>query len=98
MALLSLGAHAQHFDWAKGYGSSQEGCLIKGTVTDSDGNLYILGQFTKDATWDGQRILPIAPYGPGQNSINTLIAKISPSGEMLWKKVIHSNNNQNTLS
>ena len=92
MALLSLGAHAQHFDWAKGYGSSQEGCLIKGTVTDGDGNLYILGQFTKDATWDDHRILPIAPYGPGQNSINTLIAKISPSGEMLWKKVIHSNN------
>ena len=96
-ALIAITAHAQHFDWAKGYGSSQEGCLIKGTVTDSDGNLYILGQFTKDATWDGQRILPIAPYGPGQNSINTLIAKISPSGEMLWKKVIHSNNNQNTI-
>ena len=97
-ALIAITAHAQHFDWAKGYGSSQEGCLIKGTVTDGDGNLYILGQFTKDATWDGQRILPIAPYGSGQNSINTLIAKISPSGEMLWKKVIHSNNNQNTLS
>ncbi len=96
-ALIAITAHAQHFDWAKGYGSSQEGCLIKGTVTDGDGNLYILGQFTKDATWDGQRILPIAPYGPGQNSINTLIAKISPSGEMLWKKVIHSNNGQNNL-
>lgn len=98
MTLLSLTAHAQHFDWAKGYGSSQEGCLIKGTVTDSDGNLYILGQFTKDATWEGHRILPITPYGPGQNSNNTLIAKISPSGEMLWKKVIHSNNNQSSAA
>ncbi len=97
-ALIAITAHAQHFEWAKGYGSSQEGCLIKGTVTDSDGNLYILGQFTKDATWDGHRILPIAPYGPGQNSINTLIAKISPSGEMLWKKVIHSNNNQSSAA
>jgi len=93
---LSLGAHAQHFDWAKGFASSQGGG-VKGFVTDADGNLYIIGWFTKDATWDGHRILPIAPYGPGQNSINTLIAKISPSGEMLWKKVIHSNNSQNTI-
>ncbi len=97
LALMAITAHAQHFDWAKGYGSSQEGCLIKGTVTDSDGNLYILGQFTKDATWDGHRILPITPYGPGQNTTNTLIAKISPSGGMLWEKVIHSNNSSNNL-
>ena len=76
LALMAITAHAQHFEWAKGYGTSQEGCMIEGTVTDADGNLYILGQFTKDATWDGQRILPIAPYGPGQNSINTLAKEI----------------------
>ncbi|MCQ2275146.1 MAG: hypothetical protein MJZ86_10175, partial [Bacteroidales bacterium] len=48
--MFSPALHAQgHFDWAKGYSSNQSGCLIKGSVTDSDGNLYILGQFTKDA-------------------------------------------------
>ncbi len=92
--------HAQHFDWATGFGSPHEECIVMGMVTDADGNLYILGQFPHDASWEGHRLLPIAPYGPGFNStdnLNTLIAKISPSGEMLWKKVIHSNNYQNNL-
>ena len=97
LALTAFAASAQRFDWATGFGSSHEGCLIKGTVTDDEGNLYILGQFTNNATWEGHRLLPIAPYGPGANSVtnlNTLIAKVSPDGQMLWKKVIHSNNNQ----
>lgn len=90
--LPSFSAHAQRFDWVKGFAG-----LVKGSVTDADGNLYILGEFGKDATWEGHRILPITPYGPGQNTTNTLIAKISPSGEMLWEKVIHSNNSSNNL-
>ena len=92
-----LHAQSGHFDWAKGYGSNQDFCKIKGSVADTEGNLYILGSFTNDDTWDGERLLPITPYGPGYNTINTLIAKISPSGEMLWKKVIHANNGQSTF-
>ena len=82
-----------HFDWAKGYGSAVPNSLscIKGTVTDSLGNLYILGQFRNDAEWDGERILPMTPYGPDCSPTNVLIAKISPSGEMVWKKVVHGN-------
>ena len=88
---------AQGFEWAKGYSSTQENNHIIGTVTDSEGNLYIAGVFRNDATWDGERLLPIAPYGPHNNTDNTIIAKISPTGEMVWKKVIHSNNGQNNL-
>ena len=97
LVLTAFGARGQRFEWAKGYGSSQEGCEIRGSVTDADGNLYILGQFRNDASWDGQLLLPMAPYGPAPNTTNTIIAKISPDGEMLWKKVIHSNNGVNTV-
>ena len=92
-------SHAQHFDWAKGFGTSNANngaCHITGSVTDSVGNLYILGQFRNDSEWgtgwDAERLLPMTPYGPNVDNINTIIAKISSDGEMVWKKVIHSNN------
>jgi hypothetical protein len=85
------GAQGQRFEWAKGYASAQQGSEIKGTVADREGNLYILGTFRNDARWDGEPLLPITPHGYNPNSINVLIAKISPSGQMVWKKVIHSN-------
>ncbi len=85
------GAQGQRFEWAKGYASAQQGSEIKGTVADREGNLYILGTFRNDARWDGEPLLPITPYGYNPNSINVLISKISPTGEMVWKKVIHSN-------
>ena len=66
-------------------------------MTDSEGNLYVLGQFCNDSEWDGERLLPMTPYGPYATTINTLIAKISPEGEIVWKKIIHSNNGQNNL-
>ena len=84
--------HAQHFDWAKGFNG-----LVVGSVADADGNLYILSRFGINSTWDGERILPMAPYGYKPDNINTLIAKISPSGEMLWKKVIHANNGSDVI-
>ena len=100
LLLLPLASRAQHFEWAKGYGGTivnDAGCLIKGSVTDDEGNLYILGQFDVNDTWNnGPRLLPMAPYGPGHTTVSALIAKISPSGEMLWKKVIHSNNGCHT--
>ena len=85
------GAQGQRFEWAKGYASAQQGSEIKGTVADREGNLYILGTFRNDARWDGEPLLPITPYGYNPNTINVLIAKISPTGQMVWKKVLHSN-------
>ena len=86
-----------HFEWVKGYGTSENGaCHITGSVTDSVGNLYILGQFRNDSEWgtgwSAERLLPMAPYGPHPYNGNVIIAKISPEGEIVWKKIIHSNN------
>ena len=95
LMLLTLacltGAQGQRFEWAKGYASAQQGSEIKGTVADREGNLYILGTFRNDARWDGEPLLPMTPYGRNHDNTNVLIAKISPTGEMVWKKVIHSN-------
>jgi hypothetical protein len=48
--VLSLAAHAQHFDWVKSYtGSDRPGHVdnwIVGSVSDSQGNLYVLGMTT----------------------------------------------------
>lgn len=76
------------FEWAKGYTSSEEACHIIGAVTDSVGNLYILGQYNDYAAWDGEVFLYVSDYYP----MGTIIAKISPDGDMLWKKVIHTGN------
>lgn len=101
LALLPLALQAQdegslgRFEWAKGF-YSKVPPGIQGSVTDSAGNLYILAYFDNQSRWNDEAILPMVPYGYGLNGWNTLIAKISPEGEMLWKKVIHSNNNGGT--
>ena len=96
-SLFTSPLQAQRFEWAKGYASGQEGNRIVGQVTDSLGNLYILGQFRNSAAWDGgSHLLPMAPYGPYFDVNNVLIAKITPDGEMAWKKVIHCNNGANS--
>lgn len=99
LLLQMLGVvQAQRFEWAKGYASSQQGTEIKGQVADREGNLYILGTFRNDARWDGEPLLPMTPYGYQPNNYNVLIAKISPTGQMLWKKVIHSNDGLNSYA
>lgn len=90
LALTAFTVRAQHFDWAKGYSSMEDGCCIKATVTDSAGNLYILGTFSGRSSWDNT---PLLTMSYDLSSIGTVIAKISPDGEMLWKKVIHTGNN-----
>jgi len=93
LALCFVGAHAQHFEWVKGYESQTEGSIVQGAVSDAEGNLYILGQIHGEARWNGERLLPNGMA----NNYSVLIAKIAPSGEMVWKKVISSNNNTNHL-
>lgn len=81
------------FEWVKGYYGERVGNqisnMIKGTVSDSEGNLYILGQIQRRSQWEGEDLQPNGM----QNAYSILIAKIAPDGEMLWKKVISSNNN-----
>ena len=77
------------FDWAEGYSSTGENGYIKGTVTDSVGNLYILGAFSGFPSWGDTTMMPISH---DLMPIGTVIAKISPDGEMLWRKALHTGN------
>ena len=100
MTLLSLTAHAQHFDWVKSY-SGQEPTgkfwnYIVSSVTDSHGNLYVAGQFANGATIDGQDLLPFSPHGGQTENPNSCIMKISPQGNILWTKILHANYGQPT--
>ena len=95
--LFSLPAFSQHFDWAKSYsGNEPSGYTynyIVSSVTDSRGNLYVAGNFANGAAIDGQDLLPITPHGRQCDNKNAAIVKFSPQGQILWKKVLHANNN-----
>ena len=94
LALTAFTVRAQHFDWAEGYSSSQDGCCIKGTITDNEGNIYILGTFSGQASWGNTTLMPVAH---DLGSIGTVIAKISPDGDLLWKKLFHTGNYANNI-
>ena len=92
----SLPAFSQHFDWVKSYtgedvstGSASN--EIIGSCVDSAGNLYILGEFSPQAQLCGTNLLPfevIETSRPRWQGV--VIAKISPSGELLWHKAIYN--------
>ncbi len=90
LALMALTAHAQRFDWVKSYsGTDRAGQVdnwIVGSVTDNDGNLYVLGQCAHDAQLNGISLVPI--NHPNRNCI--LIAKFTPNGDVAWHKEIAS--------
>ena len=92
LALMAITAHAQHFDWVKSYSGNERPDelwnYIVSSVTDSHGNLYVAGQFANGASIDGQDLLPITPT---DNIPNSCIMKVSPEGDILWKKILHSN-------
>ena len=101
VVLWAVGAQGQRFDWAKGYGSSMQesGCRIQGSLTDSAGNLYILGQYRFDSRWDDEYLRPSEPPYFDVGSLNLLIAKITPDGTMAWKKVVQgSDQNAHSLA
>ncbi len=103
LALMAITAHAQRFDWVKSYSGQDPaggGVANKpvGIVHDSEGNIYYLGQFGVGAGIDTTHFLPFAPSGSGTRTAGAVIAKFSPSGEMLWHKIVYSNDNQHTSS
>ena len=92
VALATI-VQAQRWEWVKGYGTPTGvdwGCEIIGTLTDGEGNLYFLGEFRNYAKWDDEMLLPGEMHLGGEGP-HVIIAKISPQGDMVWKKVIHSN-------
>lgn len=97
--VFAFSAQAQRFEWAKGYTVSQNSYRsIVGGITDSLGNLYILGNCDASSVWDGaEYVLPSINKTAKNLSNSVLIAKINTEGEMAWKKVVFSNNNQRNL-
>ena len=85
-----------HFEWVKNYsgigiGSSYGGNEILNSVVDSMDNIYVLGQFTYGAEIDGVELYPDC-FAPTDLQ-GSIVAKFSPSGDLLWHKIISSDKN-----
>ena len=89
--VLSLAAHAQHFDWVKTYTgpdlNGSETNNIVGSFVDAEGNFYFLGEFSPLATLCGIRLLPHEVVSEQYKSV--VVAKLSPSGQLMWHKAIY---------
>ena len=93
--LILNSLRAQGFEWVSTYtgpeiGNNDEPTnRIIGSCVDSAGNIYILGEFSPQAFFCGERLLPFDIITtPIQRAI--VIAKLSPSGDLLWHKAIYN--------
>ena len=91
----SLASHAQGFEWVQTYtgpeirSSDDATNRIIGSCVDSMGNTYILGEFSPQAFFGDERLLPFDIITtPIQKAV--VIAKLSPSGDLLWHKAIYN--------
>ena len=90
----SLASHAQGFEWVQTYTGPEitSGVTtnhLVGSCVDSAGNIYILGEFSPQAQLCGERLLPFDIITtPIQKAV--VIAKLSPSGDLLWHKAIYN--------
>lgn len=96
---LSVALQAQRFEWVKAYsspgGSDPEipANIIKGSVVDRDGNIYVLGEYFPSATAMPFGVYPVPTnLGVTLTQVNSsiVIAKLNPDGELLWYKGLHS--------
>ena len=92
---VSLASHAQGFEWVSTYtgpeirNSDDPTNRIIGSCVDSSGNTYILGEFSPQAFFCGERLLPFDIITtPIHKAV--VIAKLSPSGDLLWHKAIYN--------
>ena len=92
---VSLASHAQGFEWVSTYtgpeirSSDDATNRIIGSCVDSSGNIYILGEFSPQAFFGDERLLPFDIITtPIEKAI--VIAKLSPSGDLLWHKAIYN--------
>ena len=95
---MGVPAEAQYFDWVKSYTSCANRAVskIERAVTDSEGNVYFLGDFHKGAMIDGEDLLPVD--GSWLN-FGTCLVKLSPDGQLLWHKALwNSRENQTTAN
>ena len=91
LALLAITAHAQRFDWVKSYTgpdlNGSETNNIVGSFVDAEGNFYFLGEFSPSASLCGIRLLPHEVVSEQYKSV--VVAKLSPSGQLMWHKAIY---------
>ena len=87
---FAFSAKAQDFDWVQTFSgpklNQDEIHRPVSSVTDAEGNLYLLGHFTPGAHIGNTELLPIT----GANRMCVWIAKFTPSGELAWHKAIYS--------
>ena len=96
LAVVPLRAQSPsgHFEWVRTYTGIQISSAygyneIVGSAVDSLGNLYIAGHFTYEGILDANANTDLYPDTLFATRYrNIVIAKFSPSGEMLWHKVI----------
>ena len=97
LLLLPKLSYSQYFDWVENYYGSEafnstKTNTIGRSVVDSEGNIYFIGNCSSDAGFHGNPFLSFTPYGPHWNTVNTVVGKMSSSGELLWCRNIHENN------
>lgn len=96
LAMLSLTMNAQRFDWVRGwsgYGGSSDtdtpGNVIKGSVVDNEGNIYIVGEY-----FPGTKVFGVDPVPLDIATTTTnrsiVIAKLNQEGELVWYKGIYN--------
>ena len=91
---FTLAAQGQRFDWVRTYtgqdlSSGYVTNKIVGSCVDREGNYYFLGQFSPRATLCGVPLLPDSVIRTPLKQA-TVIAKLSPQGNLLWHKAIYS--------
>ncbi len=93
--LILNSLRAQGFEWVSTYSgpeirnSDDPTNRIIGSCVDSSGNIYILGEFSPQAFFGDERLLPFDIITtPIEKAI--VIAKLSPSGDLLWHKAIYN--------
>ena len=94
--LILNSLRAQGFEWVRTYTGQEVTSGVTtnqliGSCVDSAGNLYILGELSPQAQLCGTNLLPfevIETSRPRWQGV--VIAKLSPSGELLWHKAIYN--------
>ena len=96
LAMLSLTMNAQRFDWVRGwsgYGGSSDsevpGNVIKGSVVDSEGNIYVVGEY-----FPGTKVFGVDPVpldiATATTNRSIVVAKLDKEGELVWYKGIYN--------
>ena len=92
---MTTAALGQDFEWVRTYtgwelpNSDDPTNDIKGSFVDAQGNIYIVGNISSDGRIMGVDLLPQGVWNGGLSQ-STVIAKISPEGQLVWHKAVYN--------